>query len=212
MTWSSYKDSIRWRTLCDGSIEVEGQGVIRTKGEPQSARIFLAEHGDAARAASAQFDIPVAWIFGMACVEAARIRGTLSLDPQSLRKEPGYVSDTATPNKVSPGMMQTLLSTAEAMRKKYDLPVVVSRRKLFVPATSILLGTAYMADRRDFYAKGVLGAPFDFAFCVAAYNAGKVYHNPSDDYPFKMRTFSPSRTERAIRFHNDMIAALKEAS
>lgn len=210
MTWSKYKDSIRWRVLCDGSIEVEGQGAIRTRGEPQSARIFLAEHGDAARAAAERFDIPVSWIFGMACVEAVRIRGTLSLNPRSIREEPGYISDTATPNKVSPGMMQTLLSTAEAMRRKYDLPVVVSRRKLFVAETSILLGAAYMRDRADFYAKGVLGAPFDFVFCVAAYNAGKVYHNPDDHYPFKMRTFSPTRTERAIRFHNDMVAVLKE--
>lgn len=222
--WKQYRNSKRWRILDSGAIEVEGDGVIRTRGEPVTARTFLQEHEAAAREASIKFNIPIAWIFGMACVEAVRLKNGFSLNPRSIREEDNYVSDEKTPNQVSPGMMQTLISTAAAMNKKFGLKLDVTREGLFVARTSILLGTAYMRDRADYYKGGVdtgrvvasvpkserVFDPFDFVYCVAAYNAGKVYPNTSADYPFKMRTFSPTRTERAIRFHNDMIAVLAE--
>lgn len=222
--WKQYHNSKRWRVLDNGAIEVEGEGVIRTRGEPLTARTFLAEHEAAAREASAKFSIPVAWIFGMACIEAVRLKNGFSLNPRSIREEPGFVSDEKTPRKVSPGMMQTLIATADAMNKRFALKLDVTREGLFVARTSILLGTAYMRDRADYYKGGVdtgrilaqqpkserILDPFDFVYCIAAYNAGKVYPNMSADYPFKMRTFSPTRTERGIRFHNDMIAVLGE--
>lgn len=218
--WKQYHNSKRWRILSNGAIEVEGEGVIRTRGEPMTARTFKREHGEAAAEAAARFSVPTSWIFGMACIEATRLKNGYSLDPRCFREEPGFVSDEKTPHRVSPGMMQTLISTAQAMNKKFGLKLDTTREGLFNARTSIMLGTAYMRDRADYYKGGVdtgrvlaslpkseqIFDPFDFVYCVAAYNAGKVYKILSADYPFKMRTFSATRTERAIRFANDWIA------
>lgn len=217
MSWKQYKGSKRWQILDNGAIEVEGEGVIRTRGEPVTARTFFAEHGAAAREASARFDVPLSWIFGMAAIEATRVKGRpFSLDPRCYREEPDYVSDEETPAEISPGIMQTLLTTADSMNRRYKLNIPINRESLFNARNSILLGTAYMAYQRDRYAPrnmqiGKLdGHTFDFVFCTGAYNAGSVKPNLSKDYPFKLRTYSPDRTEKGIRFHNDALAALAE--
>lgn len=218
--FKQYHNSKRWRVLKSGAVEVEGEGVIRTRGEPVTARIFFEKHGAAAREASQRFEIPLSWIFGMAAIEATRYRGTYDLNVRSLRFEKDYVSDLKTPNEISPGMMQTLISTAASMNAKFRLKLDVTREGLFDPRTSIMLGTAYMRDRADHYKKGVdtgrvlsgekILDPFDFCYCIAAYNAGAVRLNSSPDYPFKMRTFSPNRTDKGLRYHNDAVAFLAQ--
>ena len=135
--------------------------------------------------------------------------GGLRPDDVSLRHEPGFKSDIETPHRVSAGWMQTLLSTAQSMAKKYELPSPKRARELYDPYTSLTYGIAYMAHQIERYEgdlDGDLG--MDFVYMTGAYNAGSVKHNR--DNPFHLLTYSPTRTERAIRWHNDALAALKE--
>ena len=134
----------------------------------------------------------------------------MRFDPVSLRHEPGFESDYETPHRVSAGLMQTLLSTAQQMASKHDMPVPSRARELYDPRTSIMLGAAYCAHQREKYDDGVEGFEFDFVHLTGAYNAGGVYFNR--DSPFRLRTYSPTRTERAIRWHNDACKVLDERS
>jgi hypothetical protein len=171
------------------------------------------EQGDHLVLASATFDIPLSWLLGMIPIEARKLRvrgGGVKFDPASLRHEPGYQSDDETPHRVSAGLMQTLLSTAQSMADKCDLDMPTRASDLYDPRTSIMLGAAYCAHQRDRYDDGVEGFDFDFVHLTGAYNAGGVYYNA--DSPYKMRTYSPTRTERAIRWHNDAMAVLTERS
>lgn len=214
MTWKQYKGGRRWRVLPDGAIEVEHGGVLRTSGEPLTMRRLLDQHGAPMREASARFGVPLAWLMGMIPIEARMVAhpgGGLEADPVSLRHEPGYASDSETPRKVSAGLMQTLLSTARDMARRHGLPSPQAARDLYDPRTSIMLGAAYMAYQRERYNAGVEGHSFDFVHMTGAYNAGSVRADLSEGgSPFHLVTYSPTRTERAIRWHNDALAVLRE--
>lgn len=213
MNWKQYRGGQRWLVQESGAIEVEGAGVIRTGGEPLTQRRLLAQHGDAMREAGERFGVPLAWIMGMIPIEAwmnAHKDGGKVADTVSLRREKDYVSDAKTPGEVSAGLMQTLLATAQMMAKKHGLPIPTSARDLYVPRTSILLGTAYMAHQMERYKAGVGGHAFDFVHLTGAYNAGSVIYDKEHGNPYRLITYSPTRTERGIRWHNDAIAVLAE--
>jgi len=74
--WRRYATGRRWRELESGAVEVEGQGVITSGGQPLTARALLLEHGDALRAASARFDVPIPWLVGMTCIESLRLKAS----------------------------------------------------------------------------------------------------------------------------------------
>jgi hypothetical protein len=216
--WKQYNRGRRWRVLPNGAIEVEGagQGVLRTSGQPLTMRRLFDEYGELMREAAARFNIPVVWIAGMIPIEAlmpAHPAGGRRADPVSIRREPGYVSDAQTPNRISAGLTQTLLSTAQNMARRHGLPVPTNHRELTDPRTSIMLGAAYMANRRDAYAGGVEGQAFDFVHLTGAYNAGRMIRvnwEKANPNPFGMITYGQTRTERAIRWYNDALAVLAE--
>lgn len=214
MTWRQHRGGKRWRVLETGYIEVERDGVIRTKGAPTSVRGLRSEYGDLIEAAAAAFAIPVEWIYGMIPIEAARLESDrMRFDPVSIRYEPGYIHPSDTPHRVSAGLMQTLVSTARQMAEKYELELRdmdgdlrdVQLGDLLDPHTSLWLGAAYMAHQRDRYAGELDGGNgLDFVYLTGAYNAGSVRTDVNT--PFRLMTYSPTRTERAIRFHNDAVA------
>lgn len=211
MTWKSYRGGVGWRVLVSGEIEVEGEGIIRTGGEPKTMRHLLATHGEDLREAADTFGVPIAWIMGMIPIEAKMrpLKGGGSYpDPKSYREEPGYTSDAETPNRVSAGVMQTLLSTAQQMAAKHGYGRLRAASDLFDVQRSITLGTAYMRHQMDRYSEGVEDHAFDFVHLTGAYNAGSIKH--SAESRFRLLTYSPTRTERAIRWHNDACAVLAE--
>ena len=172
---------------------------------------LLKDYGNDIEAASIRFDLPKPLIMSMIGIEAGRVENDRShFDPRSLRLEPGYVSDAKTPNKVSPGLMQTLLSTADWMNDQYDLYFDVegqkeppSREDLFIAYRSILAGAAYLryqADRYDMI------YPDPVLLC-AAYNAGSIRY--TDSNPWHLVTYSDDRIDRCIAFYNDALCVLK---
>ena len=141
-------------------------------------------------------------------------RGSLNqyrMDPVSLRYEDGFVGPEDTPGRVSAGLMQTLLTTAREMA--HDNPKIrpldtdgkgrqVQLGDLLDPRLSILYGTAYMRDRCINDAELRKLGP-DFVGLTGSYNAGKLRPVPTKDNPFGIQTYSPDRTEKGIRYHND---------
>lgn len=191
--------------------------VLRTRGAPISAHTALEDFGAAMGEASSRFDVPIPTIFAMMAIEARRQRRDRShFDPRSLREEPGFVSDERTPHRVSPGLMQTLISTArEANRwgKIYrDLDgelELLTREDLFVPSRSIMLGTAHMRREinnvEDDEKRAGFFAHDPIALC-AAYNAGSVREG---DGAYNLRTFGgDGRIEKFVAYHNDMVVYL----
>ncbi len=214
--WKQYKGGHRWRVLEDGvSVEVEGEGVPRTKGEPLTMRQMRKDYGAEIDEASLFFDVPVEWIMAMITIEAVRIRGsaTKTYDPKSVREEPGWTSDEETPRRVSVGLMQTLISTARSMQREYDLfpRQHVDRAFLEVPRHSLMFGTAYMRYQLDRYAEDWGEDP---VILTGAYNAGRLTLDKPDRKGrlnrFRVRTYGYGRTDKFLRYMGDAIAVMEE--
>lgn len=190
-----------WRLTPEG-IEVKEEGHVRTEGPPLTMTYLWEDFGDHFLSASRKLDCPVDIPAAMVPIEAARKQGSLRFDPESVREEPGFESDEETPHKVSPGLMQTLISTARRMADKYDLvdSKKVDREFLFEAEHSILLGMAYCKDRIEVY------GPDPILIC-GAYNAGSV--RETDDSEWRIETYSPTRMDKYARYFNDFHAAVR---
>src|SRR5207253_652812 len=114
--------------------------------------------------------VPCALIVATICTESGG-------KADAVRLEPGYVSDEQTPHKVSPGLMQTLISTArETMQMSFD------RSWLLQPGNSILAGSSYIARQASL-------TGFDPPLVAAAYNAGKLAYQNGGQNRWKLRRF-----------------------
>jgi hypothetical protein len=113
--------------------------------------------------------------------------------------EPGYISDEATPHKVSPGLTQTLISTArEAMQMSLD------RQWLLDPANAIEAGTAYIAHQARV-------THLDPPLVAAAYNAGKLAYQNGSQNRWKLRQYpigTGAHCDRFVQFFNDAVFVL----
>lgn len=226
MKWRNYQGGRRWAVLDDGRIAAEDKPpsntnliattcdwgwVYRTRGKPKSMKQLALDYGPILEEASEEFEVRMMYIMALIAIEANRLHGDrLRFDPRSVREEPGYLSDARTPNKVSPGLMQTLISTANGTNEKYgmfpdNLDRGFDREDLFVPRYSILIGTAYVRTQIDRYEEDERAnsiPPDDpVTNMVAAYNAGSV--RPTTRNPWGMVTYSPTRIDRFIAWTND---------
>lgn len=194
-------DGKEWRITFEG-VEVKDEGYPRTKGKPITMIELWEDFGEEITYAGRELDVPVDMIAAMIPIEAVR-KENGRFDPKSIREEPGYKSDKKTPHRVSPGLMQTLISTAKQMANKYGLIEVdeVDRELLFDPHYSILLGGAYMAHQIDRYG-------CDPVLMCGAYNAGGVYETDRNEW--RIRTYGKTRMDRYVAWYNDFHAALRE--
>jgi hypothetical protein len=155
----------RWRLTPQG-IEVEGEaGPRRPPGAPRLAAACWERHGAALSEAARRFGVPVELLLATALTESGG-------NAAAIREEPGFTSDAETPHRVSPGLMQTLISTA---REVLGDPTV-DRARLLDPLTSIAAGAAMI--RRQAMG-GRLPTGFDPPLVAIAYNAGSL--RPSRD-------------------------------
>ena len=173
--------SVQWRLAEDG-IRIEDAAPEVTGGRPLTVRRVWDAFGDSIARWCGEFDLPVELVLATICTET---RG----NPEALRIEPGYVSDEATPHRISPGIMQTLISTA---REALDDPGI-DRDWLLVADNSIQAGTAYISQQRR---KTNLDPPK----VACAYNAGSVIRNDGHDNRWKMRQFPIGTGHHADRF------------
>lgn len=228
-----YKGGQKWGFLEDGTIVSDIKPIsiytsdiyvedcstlhaYRTKGEPLTAHTALRDFGAAMEAAAEEFGVSVPVIFATMCIEATKWKDDKShFDPRCIRFEPGFESDVKTPNKVSPGLMQTLISTAQEMNNRFKLFVnldgsteKLTREDLQIAERSIRLGTCYLRYQFDRVEDDEMGfLKTDPVLAWSAYNAGSVRFDKSS--PWKLVTYGEGRIDKAIAYHNDMIALLK---
>lgn len=188
-----------------------GEPYARSSGEPISVRNLREDFLDAIETAAREFDLPVAWVAAMITIEARR--RDWRWDPVSRRHEPGYISDEETPRKVSGGLMQTLLTTARSMRRRYhavmetyDMPRDIDFDTLTNPLFSCLLGAAYMRYQID-RGHGVKmqdpEACMDLVLLCGSYNAGRL--RETDRTPWGIVTYGRDRLIKMVAYHNDWI-------
>lgn len=176
----TYRNSVAWRLTPEG-LEVDGR-IETTIGPPVTVERIWHEFGIDMSEYAAKFEVPLELIVATAATET---RGHAN----AVREEPGYIDDEATPHRVSPGLMQTLISTARRAVGSHT----VDRAWLLVPRHSIWAGTAYMASQAD---KTLLDPPK----VAAAYNAGGVYRQAGVANRWKMRQYPIGTGEHVDRF------------
>lgn len=134
---------------------------------------------------AAEYKVPVELIVATICTES-------SGNADAIRIEPGYESDAATPNKVSVGLMQTLVSTA---REAVQNAVTIDRNTLKRPDVSIMAGTAYIDRQRS-------ATRLDPPQVACAYNAGHLAVNRGEANRWKMRQYPIGTGAHADRYTN----------
>lgn len=173
-------DSVYWKLTPKG-IEVDGK-VEYTAGEPVTVTRIWNENRQWIMAASERFQVPSELIIACICTETQG-------NAQAIREEPGYVSDDVTPQKISAGLMQTLISTAQETLADLDL----DRNWLLQPQNSINAGTAYIKQQ-------LAQTQFDPPKVACAYNAGGIYQNRGRSNRWRMRQFPIGTGKHADRF------------
>ncbi len=182
---SAFAGGVRWR-LTRAGVEVEGAGIERTRGEPVTVRRVWVDYENSIDRWGARYGVPPELIVAAICTET---RGSAG----EIREERGYLSDAATPEKVSAGLMQTLISTAREALAGEVAADEIGRRWLLAPDNSIRAGTAFIARQ-----KPVTG--FDPPKVACAYNAGGVYPESGPGNRWKMRQHPIGKSTHADRF------------
>jgi peptidoglycan hydrolase-like protein with peptidoglycan-binding domain len=204
-----YGGSITWRLTARG-VETEGKGIETTSGKPETVRRVCNDYRDAIETAARKTGVPVELIIATMCTES-HSGSEHGVNPRAERKEPGYVSDEATPHRVSYGLMQTLIATARQAMSQLKTGSIVSaatidREWLFKPANSIVAGAAYIALQ-------AIRTQFDPPVVACAYNAGSVIHNDSARNRWRMKQYpigADAHANRFIQWFNDCFRLFAE--
>lgn len=188
----------RWRLTAAGLL-LEGEAEPRrTPGTPRTAAGCWDRFRAPMQAAAQRFGVPVELLLATACTESGG-------RAEAVREEPGFVSDRETPHRVSPGLMQTLISTA---REVLGDPTL-DRARLLEPAVSLAAGAALI--RRQAIS-GKLPTGFDPPLVAIAYNAGSLRVAEAPENPWGLvQTRRDARHWHAdgfLAFLNDGFAVL----
>jgi LysM repeat protein len=191
---NAFAGGVRWRLTPQG-IETEDNGVERTGGNPVTVTRIWTDYASQINLWASHYQVPCVLIVATAATESTGNRN-------AIRFEPGYISDAATPEQVSPGLMQTLISTA---RSTLHQPTI-NRAWLFEPGNSIQAGTSYIAEKRAV-------TELDPPKVACAYNAGGLYENPSALNRWRMRQFpigTAEHCDRFVKWFNDAVFVLSQ--
>lgn len=192
----------RWKLGSKG-IEIEGRpllGVGKRRTAVENAFRFF---GGELRSAAVASGVPLELLVATACAETLGDTGrygTRDKAAEAVRQEPGYVDDRTTPGRVSVGLMQTLISTAQSMIPRREM--VLTRALLFRPEISIRAAAAYIASKAP-------ATRLDPPVVACAYNAGGVYEQTGAANYWRMRQYpigGPDHAERFVTFFNHCFA------
>jgi len=201
---SWHPSGVEWRIVRRG-IEVRGVGIPRTSGRPATMERILRLFYFHLRSSSVHYGVPIELIMATIATEAGTGKPRFDI----VREEPGYVSDEATPDRVSYGLMHTLLSSARAVLKPEmsDVKAIVTGSWLEQPANGIRAGTAYLA--RDYSRTS-----FDPVLSAAAYNAGSLRNDLSPGNRWKLLVYprgTGRHLDRFVPWYNDAAHVVEES-
>ncbi len=178
----TFRDSVEWAVDPEGVLVDDADAPEVWGGPPQTVRRVWSDYEDAIRTWGRDFGVPVELIISTICTESDG-------EARAIREEPRYVSDEQTPDRVSVGVMQTLIATARSTLEEPD----IDRDWLLDPNNSIRAGTAYIAGQ---WKETHLDPPK----VACAYNAGGLYYNDSPDNRWRMRQYPIGTSKHADRF------------
>jgi LysM repeat protein len=190
----AFAGGIRWR-LTKSGLEIEDSGIERSKGSPKTVTRIWNNYNKEINKWAKHFGVPCVLIIATIATESSG-RAT------SRREEPGFISDTATPHRVSVGLMQTLISTARSTlyNEKID------SKWLKIPSNSIEAGTCYIAEQFPI-------TNFDPPKVACAYNSGGLYKNRGKKNRWKMRQYpigTSKHCDRFVKWFNDAVFVLEK--
>ncbi|MFA6044179.1 MAG: hypothetical protein WC718_04285 [Phycisphaerales bacterium] len=150
--------------MTPAGVEIEGAGLARTKGEPRTMRWYWASWAPHFLAASQATSVPTALLMMTVATE----NGPCILEDGQpfvvpVRREPGYVDDVKTPERISVGPCHVLISTARGAMGDPS----INRAWCMDRGNNILAAARYIAGQ-----KAATG--FDPVLVAAAYNAGSI--------------------------------------
>jgi len=178
----AFRDSVEWHLDAEGLLIGDADDPEVWGGPPATVRRIWDDYGAPIREWAHDFGVPVELIVSTICTESDG-------RANAIREEPGFISDAKTPDRVSAGLMQTLISTARSALGEDE----IGRRWLLNPSNSIRAGTAYIAQQwKDTH--------LDPPKVACAYNAGGLYYNGSSDNRWRMRQYPIGTSEHADRF------------
>ena len=190
--------SRRWRLSPRGVVLNGDDAPPRSPEPPRTAALASDRFREPMEAAAARFGVPVELLLATACTESGG-------RADAVREEPGYAGDEATPQRVSPGLMQTLIGTA---REALGDPSL-DRARLLDPAVSLLAGAAVI--RRQAIS-GRRPTGFDPPLVCIAYNAGSLRESAAADCSWGLvqtrRNASHWHADGFVAFLNDGFAVL----
>ena len=190
---SAFSDGIKWRLVEDG-VEIQGNEVERTKGKPVTVTKIWESRNKEINKWAKEFSVPCELIIATIATESGN-------NAKARREEPGFISDEKTPNKVSVGLMQTLLSTAASTLGKEK----VTAKWLEKPTNSVQAGTCYISQQAK-------RTNLDPPKVACAYNAGGIYFNNGEKNRWKMRQYplgTSMHCDRFVKWYNDAVFLLK---
>ncbi len=176
---------LRWR-LVRGGVVIEGEAAPRRNAAPRTAAAAWARHRAPLEAAARRFGVPVDLLLATALTESAG-------RADAVREEPGFVSDAATPHRVSAGLMQT---TVAAARDALADPAL-ERARLLDPAISAMAGATLLHRQAT---GGSHPTRFDPPLAAIAHDAGGM--RPTNDNPWGL-----VQTRRGEGWHADAFCA-----
>jgi hypothetical protein len=182
-----------WRLNQNGLL-IQGEAApIGSGGQPITVgKVWTTWKGEISGAA-AEFGVPIEVIIATICAES-------SGNPNARREEPGYVSDEATPDKVSVGLTQTLISTARSMSAALGVSASsIDDPWLRVAGNAIRAGTAYMRSQKG-------QTQYDPPKAACAYNAGSLRKDTSAGNRWKMVQYpigTSAHADRWVKWFND---------
>lgn len=176
---------VRWR-LTPAGVEVEGEGLQRTPGDPTTCRRIWREFRAPLVRWSTLYQLPVELLIATAATES---RG----NPGAIRTEPGYVSDLETPDRVSIGLMQTLLATAREVTGVPWMP-----HALLEPNASTMAGGGYVRTQAD-------ETRLDPVLVCCSYNAGGAYPSLKNRWGLRQ---TEGHADRFTKWIGDAIAVV----
>jgi hypothetical protein len=181
--------SYNWRVDATG-LRINTAPARGTGGPPATVRGIWDRFGAAISTWSTRLSVPAELIVATIGTESGG-------EPDVVRLEPHYVSDGATPDRVSPGLMQTLISTARAVLAN----PAIDREWLLVAEHSIQAGTAYILQQS-------LHTGFDPPLVACCYNAGRIALEESPGNPWRMMQYpigTGQHCDRFVQWFNDCL-------